>query len=42
MKSIAFGSKDVPQLGQGTWQMGEAAGKRSQEIAALRRGIELG
>lgn len=29
-------------LGQGTWQMGDSPGKRRDEIAALRRGIELG
>lgn len=32
----------VPALGQGTWRMAEDRGKRSTEIAALRRGLELG
>lgn len=32
----------VPALGQGTWKMGERAAARRDEIAALRRGIELG
>jgi diketogulonate reductase-like aldo/keto reductase len=32
----------VPALGQGTWRMGESASRRPQEIAALRRGVELG
>jgi diketogulonate reductase-like aldo/keto reductase len=32
----------VPQLGQGTWRMGENARKREAEIAALRVGLELG
>ncbi len=32
----------VPVLGQGTWQMAEAAGRRPQEIQALRLGVELG
>ena len=32
----------IPVLGQGTWYMGEHGGKRKQEIAALRVGIELG
>ncbi|WP_375459639.1 aldo/keto reductase [uncultured Enterovirga sp.] len=32
----------VAALGQGTWRMGEEAGRRAEEIAALRRGIELG
>jgi diketogulonate reductase-like aldo/keto reductase len=29
-------------LGQGTWQLGDRPGKRAQEIAALRLGIDLG
>ncbi|WP_240623225.1 aldo/keto reductase [Brevundimonas lutea] len=33
---------DVPALGQGTWRMGEDAGRREEEIAALRTGIDLG
>jgi aryl-alcohol dehydrogenase-like predicted oxidoreductase len=32
----------VPQLGQGTWGMGESLRKRKEEIAALRLGIDLG
>lgn len=32
----------VPALGQGTWQMAELAGRRAQEIEALRLGVELG
>jgi diketogulonate reductase-like aldo/keto reductase len=32
----------VPALGQGTWQMAEAANRRAQEIEALRLGVELG
>lgn len=32
----------VPALGQGTWQMAETAGRRKQEIQALRLGVELG
>jgi diketogulonate reductase-like aldo/keto reductase len=32
----------VPVLGQGTWTMGEDAGRRRQEIAALRLGLDLG
>jgi diketogulonate reductase-like aldo/keto reductase len=42
MTSIRIGDCQVPQLGQGTWNMGDSAGKRREEIAALRRGIELG
>jgi aldehyde reductase len=32
----------VPALGQGTWMIGENRSSRAGEIAALRRGIELG
>lgn len=32
----------IPALGQGTWHMGESAGARAQEVAALRLGLELG
>lgn len=32
----------VPALGQGTWNMGERADRRSAEVDALRLGIDLG
>ncbi len=32
----------VPSLGQGTWGMAEDRRRRSEEIASLRRGIDLG
>jgi len=32
----------VPALGQGTWQMADDPCRRSQEIASLRLGFELG
>ncbi len=32
----------VPVLGQGTWGMGENRGRRRDEAAALRHGLELG
>jgi diketogulonate reductase-like aldo/keto reductase len=32
----------VPALGQGTWQMAERAGRRAEEIASLRLGLDLG
>lgn len=32
----------MPRLGMGTWHMGESAGQRGAEVAALREGIELG
>ena len=31
-----------PSLGLGTWRMGESAGHRKAEVAALRLGLELG
>jgi diketogulonate reductase-like aldo/keto reductase len=34
--------ENVPALGQGTWQMAEKASRRTQEIEALRLGVELG
>jgi len=32
----------VPVLGQGTWRMAEEPGRRSDEVAALRLGLDLG
>lgn len=32
----------VPALGQGTWHMGDDPSRRSGELAALRRGLDLG
>ena len=34
--------ESVPALGQGTWNMGDDPGAPAREIAALRRGIDLG
>ncbi len=36
------GGERVPALGQGSWGMGEDAGARAAEIAALQAGIDLG
>lgn len=33
---------EVPALGQGTWMIGEDARLRAEEIATLRRGLDLG
>jgi diketogulonate reductase-like aldo/keto reductase len=41
-KATLPGGEAVPALGQGTWQMAETAGRRTQEIEALRLGVELG
>ncbi len=32
----------VPQLGQGTWHMGESGRTRKDEVAALKLGLDLG
>ncbi|SFN72184.1 Aldo/keto reductase [Mesorhizobium sp. NFR06] len=32
----------VPVLGQGTWKMGEDRGRRADEVAALKLGLDLG
>lgn len=43
MKTIEFpDGTTVPALGQGTWMMGEARGRRADEIAALQAGLDLG
>jgi len=43
MKHVTLpGGEVVPSMGQGTWKMGERAERRSDEIAALRVGVELG
>jgi diketogulonate reductase-like aldo/keto reductase len=43
MRSFDFPTQaQVPPIGQGTWRMGEAPSRRTQETAALRRGVELG
>ncbi len=43
MRMITFpDGTQVPALGQGTWMMAEQPGRRADEIAALREGIELG
>ena len=42
MRTAVFKSgKQVPALGQGTWHLGEGEHDRSQEVAALREGIQL-
>ena len=43
MKTVALPSGEhVPAFGQGTWYMGEQRAIRAQEIATLRRGLDLG
>jgi diketogulonate reductase-like aldo/keto reductase len=43
IRTVAFPSGEtVPVLGQGTWGMGESRHRRTEEIAALRVGLDLG
>jgi diketogulonate reductase-like aldo/keto reductase len=43
MKTITFnGQTALPAIGQGTWYMGENTALRSQEVAALQAGLDLG
>ena len=43
MKTINFPSGvAAPVLGQGTWNMGEEAARRQDEVRALRMGLDLG
>ena len=43
MKRVALPSGEtVPALGQGTWYFGEDPDRRQEEIASIRRGIDLG
>ncbi len=34
--------EEIPALGQGTWMMAETKGRRADEIASIRRGLDLG
>ena len=43
MKTVVLpGGERVPALGLGTWNMGDDAARRHDELAALRRGLDLG
>lgn len=43
MKKIHLPSGiEIPVLGQGTWRMGEDSGKKDDEIASLRLGLDMG
>jgi diketogulonate reductase-like aldo/keto reductase len=41
-KIITLNNRTLNAIGQGTWNMGDEPSKRQTEIAALRRGIDLG
>jgi diketogulonate reductase-like aldo/keto reductase len=42
MRFTRIADQTIPVLGQGTWQLGDRADRRQQEIAALQLGIDLG
>nr|WP_315257157.1 aldo/keto reductase [uncultured Duganella sp.] len=43
MRTVRFAAGvEVPALGQGTWNMGEKASRRQQEVGALQLGLDLG
>jgi len=43
MRTATLPSGDqIPVLGQGTWHLAEVRARRSSEIAALRRGLDIG
>jgi diketogulonate reductase-like aldo/keto reductase len=42
MRTQQLAGRQVPVIGQGTWQMGEDHTRQKEEIAALRLGIDLG
>ncbi len=41
-QALRIANRPVSPIGQGTWQMGDDPNRRADEIAALRRGVELG
>jgi diketogulonate reductase-like aldo/keto reductase len=42
MKTLKMAGHAVPALGQGTWNMGEQAARRQDEVRALQLGLDLG
>ena len=42
MRRIELAGVQVPVIGQGTWRMGEDRHQRAREVAALRKGLDLG
>jgi diketogulonate reductase-like aldo/keto reductase len=43
MKTVGFpAGTEVPVLGQGTWNMGEQAARKQDEVRALQLGLDLG
>jgi diketogulonate reductase-like aldo/keto reductase len=42
MKTLKMAGCEVPTLGQGTWNIGEQAARRQDEVRALQQGLDLG
>jgi diketogulonate reductase-like aldo/keto reductase len=42
MKTLKMAGREVPALGQGTWNIGEQAARRQDEVRALQQGLDLG
>ncbi|KRN87285.1 aldo/keto reductase [Ligilactobacillus acidipiscis] len=42
MKTVTISGKNVPAIGIGTWHMGDDPAKETQEIEAIRAGIDAG
>jgi diketogulonate reductase-like aldo/keto reductase len=42
LRTILFGDREVPTLGQGTWFMGEDPDERAREVRSLQLGLDLG
>jgi diketogulonate reductase-like aldo/keto reductase len=42
MKTLQMGGREMPALGQGTWNMGEQRTRRQDEVRALQLGLDLG
>lgn len=42
MRTLDFLGRATPAIGQGTWRIGDDRARHDAEIAALRRGIDLG
>jgi diketogulonate reductase-like aldo/keto reductase len=42
MRTLELAGVNVPVIGQGTWRMGEDPSRFTEEVSALRLGIELG
>lgn len=41
-RTLSFAGHSVPAIGMGTWHVGDFASRRTEEVAALRAGLDLG